>query len=221
MLNPTSHWRLIVEFSCMKNNDEHVFFTGAEITSQNFRVAFEKLKPSLSLSQLFDEPSLIICRPVYQEEFDLGLSISRGVSVFDEDAPEITKILDGLYKLLDEIKNRLKYFKPELCTPIHILDEIIASHYYDCMSGGMPTGMVVACRRMIKSFDLDLSHPVYPGKKPSPRDARLVEIIGNKEGWYTLKDFIDETEAIEAKFASSKLFDDVLEVRFLPAFKGG
>ena len=72
-----------------------------------------------------------------------------------------------------------------------VISDIVAYSFYDCMSGGMEQTCVLACRAIIRQCGCDLDEPVYPGKKGSGRG----EVAGmDATGWYTLGDFLRETE---------------------------
>lgn len=182
MPRQTKFWRTIFETSVMSNNDEYAFCSEQQYDYKSFH---EGVASKFSNSP-FSNPHLVICRPIFEEELEAGLILNfKPRSCFDGDNPDITFTLDGLYKFIDNVQKRYESFNERSRNPTSVVESIIAQHYYDCMSGGMPISMLVACRMAIKQFKCNLSVPVYPGKdrnKPG------------EEGWYTLKDFMDETE---------------------------
>lgn len=175
-------YRWIVEMSSMSNNDEWVYHKNEVVSFEEFHERYED-----RMNAFGECPRLVICRPVFQEELDEGLNAEYKGDAWDEKAPKITKTLDGLYQLINNIHGRLECFNEKSKNPTHIVESIIAQNFYDCMSGGMPIGMIGGCRMMIKYFDCDLDAPVYPGKI---RD----EDLPDQEGWYTLRDFMVETK---------------------------
>jgi hypothetical protein len=181
MPRQTKFWRIVFETSMMSNNDEYAFCSEQQLDYETFH---ENIAPRLKASP-FSMPRLVICRPIFEEELEAGLVLNfKPRSCFDEDKPDITITLDGLYKFINNVQKRYESFNERSRNPTSVVESIIAQHYYDCMSGGMPISMLVACRMAIKQFKCNLSVPVYPGKDNKP----------GEEGWYTLKDFMDETE---------------------------
>lgn len=171
----TAYFRWIVELSCMPNNDEYVIHSA----QQTNYTEFEKVKQRIfNITPLFD-PYLVICRPVFLEEIKAELNTRFQGHDYNEKAPEITKTLDALYKLLEAVKGRMEFFGEEHRNVTSILGDIIAQQFYDCMSSGMPIPALIACRILIKKYKCDLTTEVYP------RADRT---------WNTLADFMEETK---------------------------
>lgn len=168
-------YRWLVELSSMTNNDEVVTHKNSPITYQEF----SKSEICNKLKSPFNDPRLVMCRPVFTEEISAGLDISYGGSKLNEKAPEITATFDALYQLKNDIELRIKHFKSK--TPEAVLTHIVASQYYDCMSGGMKHPAVIIAREMFKFFNVDPNTKLYPS------------MVENND-WYTVKDFLDETK---------------------------
>lgn len=166
-------FRWIIERSMMSNNDEVVVHADCDITYEEFKTS--KVKDALADS--WSDPKLVFCRPVFEEELSRGLNTSYIGLTYDETCPPLTRLLDDLHKLVRGVEACMKFFKNP--TPTNILSHIIAYSYYDCMSGGMPKGMMMACRDLVKRYKCDLTHRVYPK---------------GSEEWYTLGDWMSETK---------------------------
>jgi hypothetical protein len=170
MPEQTKYWRNIAELSPLNNNDEVVWFSLSEVDYKEF---YEKAKEDAT--HHWCNPTLVISRPVFEEEIKDGLSIHSNVKSLEfSEQPEITNTLDGLYKLLVSLQNKLRYDK----TIGNAINDTIAYEYYDCMSTGMRIPAIIACRILIKQYSVDLSLETYP----------------NGDQWYTLKDWMEETQ---------------------------
>lgn len=177
-----SCYRVIVELSCMNNNDEHFFYSPVPITRKDV----QKLPHSS-----FDEPSLVVCRPVFPQEIAAGLDVSkRGDNLYGPDElPALTRLLDAYFRL----KGLVEFWRavnPKL-TPSKILAEHIGTVYYDCMSGGMHRWDAVICGELVSHPSIDLDELVYPGKD---RSALHRDEEPSKNTWYTLRDWIEGRE---------------------------
>lgn len=191
-------YRNIVECSCMSNNDEYSFYTSYRLDRTADLLQFV---PSNS----FNQPHLVISRRVQPIEIEQGLGFPvRTCHTFDEKVPEITKILDSVYSIIDAMKFRQTMSrKPHLdektrsiwADPSIFLADIIATNYYDCMSAGMPTYTMALIRYIIETYKPNRSTEVYPGKD------------GDATKWYTLQDFYDSTNKTK----------QIPEIKYLPA----
>lgn len=163
-------FRTIVEMSQMLNNDERIYYT-------------EKPEFKLPRGETFDNPHVVLRRKVLQKEIDAGLKmIDHPVDIFPTSSsvvdPEITEYLDAYEKS----KNFITIFINELeTTPSNALAYYIASHYYDCMSGGMPKFEMAIFYGLCLHPNIDKTTEVYPKSE----DINIFS---------TLKDFIEEVE---------------------------
>ena len=146
----------MVEHSCMRNNDETVMFSDKDYSSEEAVQSFRKF---LYEQPGFDRKRLVICRPVYQEEIELGLKVDYKGSVYQEKPSELTRLLDSLHRFSEHFKVVKKHWTPESQTPAKIVADYLASNYYDCMSSGCPiTDLVIA--RFLCDQGLDLNEQV-------------------------------------------------------------
>ena len=140
-------YRIIIERSCMVNNDEWVFYSPKPIDRE-------------TVHNWADSPKLVLCREVYQQEIDAGLDTPSGMNeVFDEKVPEITSLIDAFFR----VRERIQFWHN--CSGS--MDKAVAheaAQYYDCMSGGVPKYVISVLVYAITSLELDLSTGVYPGK---------------------------------------------------------
>ncbi len=120
----------------------------------------------------FERNAITLSRPVFKEE-NLNTQTTH---TMNEKPSELTQILDAAYK----ISQNWKFWEQHGHDMTHFIVEHIAYSYYDCMSGGMPIGEIQIARRLIRMLNVDLKKTVYPGKKNG--------------GWYTIGDFMVETE---------------------------
>ena len=163
-------YRIVVEYSCMSNNDERIYYI-----DHYEKDTFEKEKFICN-----NDGRIVISRPVYDIEIEQGLKTEVvGLSMFDEKTPDITSFFDGIYKMksyCDVFKDIIVDFNIK-----HIVDHF-AAQYYDCMSGGLSIYITSIIKELSKRDDVDKSIRIYPGK--------------NKEGdeWYTLQDFLDSVD---------------------------
>lgn len=178
----TGIYRVVVERSSMSNNDEIVFHTDLEYAHETWKES----KTYRAIKRPYEDPKLVLCRSVFLAEIKEGLDCTFIGETYDETPPKITMVIDGLQRLLDSIGWRAQVFKEP--TPANLMQDFIAYAYYDCMSGGMPSVQVVACRYLIEKYKCDLSTPVYPGKV----EGETVD-MGDQSTWYTLGDWMEET----------------------------
>ena len=169
-------WRCIVERSNMSNNDETVSHLDHEVAPEDFRRG---------------GPRLVFCRPVLAAEVEAGLDTAYEGDRYDEDAPKLTRTFDGLYRFVRDVAHRLRAWRDEAKTITNVVVDIVAYSYYDCMSGGMDRTCALACRAIVRQYDLDLGTPVYPGREGSGRGVDEGERV---DGWYTLGDWMRATE---------------------------
>lgn len=158
-----------------------------------------------SMTRMFTSPTLVFSRPIFREEVDAGLPLDYVGSMVDWEAPDdapprwpqLTVLLDGLYNLIDGIQWRGEVFREDSRTPTYMIGDYIAQHYYDCMSGGMPHAAVLACRLLVRQYNCDLGHALYP----SSEDHLGSCADGKYDGWYTIGDFLESTKGSEAEMA--------------------
>lgn len=190
----------------MINNDEQVFYTDVPIS----RI----VEPGPD-SILADDMHLVFSRPVYQEELDEGLVERVGrtwMATADIDPPIITISLDGIYKFREHFVTWRKLtgqddFKTSLTK---VITHFIASNFYDCMSGGCPRSALALCREIIQRFQLPKDAEVYPDAIPHEE--------GEEATWYTIKDFMRETEdTFVLQFELLKLVEELMPELIPPA----
>jgi len=160
-------YRNIIEYSCMSNNDERISYTD---------------KPLNSKDVFSQDKFLVFSRPVYDLEIEEGLKTHKySISCFDEKIPDITSFLDTLYRLKFRYEG-LKVISQKEITIEHII-KYISDSFYDCMSGGMPAYLGSICKRLCEEFpdEIDLAMELYPCSEET-----------KENGWYTLKDFLEE-----------------------------
>lgn len=174
-------WRNVVELSCMSNNDEVVFY------SKNQFLWSDNLKDYFPSSPM-REPQLVVSRPVFHVELDQGLMSKETATTYPrpEEAPAVSLFLDAFFKIQRKmaLKAELRKLGSKV-TSSQVLADYIAYSYYDCMSGGMPKYELLILCEALRSYDVDLSTEVYPGK--------------NKSEWYTLQDFLESTKEFYEK----------------------
>lgn len=153
-------WRTILELSGMSNNDEFVVHTAQEITHSD-------LPAYRNLAWGRQAPTLVMSRLVLEAEVTSGLNTSyrgRIVSLshrnLDENAPPITRTLDELHKLL----NQLRFWVADLNThPHEAISLIISRGFCDGMSGGLSFTTLSALRAIIERhripLDLEVDEP--------------------------------------------------------------
>lgn len=167
--------RLVIERSCMSNNDElYVHWPQSMLDELNADVEKHGWK--------------IVCdRPVYVEELEAGLDVTRIETSIDtvwkladlgvELYPELTQALDGLYKL----RRGLDFYVNTLGgSPGLAVVDLVAQHFYDCMSGGADRWYLEACTRLLVALKVPLDEPIYPKRGDG--------------GWHTVGDFLEEIQ---------------------------
>jgi hypothetical protein len=182
-------FRLIVERSCMANNDEWVRFTTSEkdLSSKTERDALNKEIYEGS-SGAFDRATLQVCRPVFQEEIQAGLNIDYRGSAWDEKPPKITEFIDGFYKLAKSYEFSKEYMNMVREDGSFDLGKWVAyyagTHFYDCMSAGCNPLTLSVLRHLAEQPGINLDEYVYPSMGgPGDKDHE------------TLQDFLDECES--------------------------
>lgn len=177
-------YRVIVELTCMMNNDEIFFYTKKKITTDD-------LSTYIHTSRFMDKPHVALCRPVYQQEIDAGLDISKRGEMYRSEFPDITLLLDAYYVLKGQadlwFREIPKKVGKPLGTPSDFLAIHIGSSAYDCMSGGMPLWEGYICYYLCQHPAIDLDALVYPGKDRSKGGE---DGEPNKDSWYTLRDWL-------------------------------
>lgn len=175
-------YRIIVELSCMANNDEISFYSEEQASHDTVK--------SLKRSP-FDDPRLVLCRPVFSQEVDAGLDITKRGSRFDENVPEVTNLLDAFFKIKNDVDFWTSVANGKLrMTPSAFLARHIGNAYYDCMSCGMPGMEAAICAHLCEHPSVNLDELVYPGKNPGDGEP-------SEETWYTLGDWLAETRKSE------------------------
>jgi len=154
-------FRNIVELSPMINNHEVVFFS-------NVIQTYETIHKTNSTARLR------LSRPVFQQEVDAGLNLQFNGAIEKEAAVEITKWIDALWQIREQVKF-WKQVQPA-STPDFILAHLIGTDYYDCMSGGCPLFKMEIYKALASHPSINPAEPVYPA--------------GDK--WSTLSDFLKE-----------------------------
>ena len=110
--------RIILEMSCMVHNDEQVLYR--DIPEGTTVEATNMCKRSM-----FDDPRVVLQRPVFQEEISEGLDTSYKGENRRDKLPELTLILDDYFSLhrfltfWDEIKK--KGFRKIQCSSQYIV----------------------------------------------------------------------------------------------------
>lgn len=75
-------FRMVVERSCMHNNDEYVLY----VTEENNVEALQAFKKACGN---WDQPHVVVYRPVYMQEVEAGLKLCGG-SRFNLKEPSLT-----------------------------------------------------------------------------------------------------------------------------------
>ena len=141
----------------MSNNDEHVIYSPTQWDRKQDR-------------------QVVLSRLVTQNEIDAGLD-TKNQSLFGKKEPEITRLIDSLYRIQDRIKFWFK-IKNDLGQAIAY---IVSQDYYDCMSGGMDKYVASALIFAMHENNVNMDTQVYP---------RMTEEEG-EDSWYTLQDFCE------------------------------
>jgi hypothetical protein len=157
-------FRNIVERSVMTNNDEVVFYSEKELSFEQFNEGnIQETMKSFNISiNMFDDPNLVISRPIFPVEKEEGLKIETDnwTSVFDEKVPEITKFLDDLFKLSRYFLGRKEHF-----SHVPLYKSVIwkiGMDYYDCMSGGTSKYSLSILQTVMKALNIDEDVSLYP-----------------------------------------------------------
>lgn len=213
----TGTWRWVVELSVMSNNEEVVLHADRDISYEEFNDSDTRREPGGP----FRSPMLVFSRPVFVAELKAGLDAGYHGNRYEEECPEITTLLDGLYRFFRDVEFRLHAWRNEAKSITNVISDIIAYSFYDCMSGGMDRTCVLACRAIIKKYGCDFDKPVYPGKTGSGRG----EIAGmDATGWYTLGDWMRETERAGADEEFLRevgpLFEPLIQQKLLLSSEG-
>lgn len=175
-------YRTLVSHDIMINNNELVEYFSHKITGEE------------------SGGRLVLCREVFQEELDAGLDINYRGSIWDEEIPKVTRVLDAYYRVRtffevwEDIQERTpdpSYTPMSLST---LLTHQIAINYYDCLSGGCPSAMLSVFRHIIEKYNIDRSLEVYP----------------SDDKWYTIDDFMNDTKSVER-------FEDIIEECLMPS----
>lgn len=162
-------YRIIIEKSIMNNNDEYVFYSSV-LDDKN--IFLQTVKGP------FDNPMVVLERPVYQIEIDQGLQINKNsISCLHEEIPTITRQIDALYK----IKSRIEFQKEHgISQPSKFIASYLGTFFYDCMSCGMPKWELALIKFFAQQENIDKTTIVYPRH--------------GTEKWITIEDFLHETE---------------------------
>ena len=200
-------WRTLFELSSMSNNQEMVLHTAERIPSmreleidpdgsdrlemyRDYADAIHKLTGVRLHVDVWSCPRRLFSRQVLPAELTAGLDTNfRGQTQWhddeseDEKAPELTRIIDALTKMLDRVSGLASFMTPE-----HALVEFLAYDFYDCMSGGSSTWALAMVRELVDKYKIDLTLDVYP----APEDH--LEKTGR--AWYNLADFLEEIKSI-------------------------
>lgn len=182
---PKYKYRNIIEKSGMLNNDEWVLYTTEPLDYGS------NIIKSISTSD-FNDPRLILTRPVYDIEYEEGLTIKNPVFLDDENSPEITRLLDSLHIISDNIKfnkeisekTKNKKHKENLLDPTNLLSELVAANFYDCMSCGMSKHTIAVIRYLMENYKtINWDTYVYPRGL-------------SNDDFYTLRDFYNTTKNV-------------------------
>lgn len=128
-----------------------------------------------------------VSRPIFQEEH-LEQEISNFflspnlIPTHQENPSQLTWDLDGFYRIARQLAAYKEIFA-EKFTPSDAIAHIVATNYYDCMSGGMSTPAYQVCILLAQLPQIVKTTKVYPGK-----DDKL-------DIWYTLEDFIQTSKS--------------------------
>jgi hypothetical protein len=188
-MSPKEYWRLVVERSCMANNDEVVQYWEGPISEDKQKETREDFYKR--------GEHVVHLRRVLPEEIALGLNVEFKGHVDDEKIPDLTLYIDAFTWLKDQVEIWGTIGSDKM-TPSKILAHLIAYDYYDCMSGGCPGYRYAIYAYLLKNGNFDMGTPVYPGKddkvirKESDPSRDILDL--DTTGWYTLQDFLDTVE---------------------------
>jgi hypothetical protein len=172
-------WRNIVEMSCMINNDEFIFYSKEEVMHEHIKKYIR--------GRAFDDPKLMLSRPVFQIEIEQGLDVFSGVKdVFSFEDPNITKFIDAYFKVKQAAWAWQDFLK-EKFTVSKFLSRYVGNSMYDCMSGGLPMYELLICRELVQNPEVDRTEYVYPTS-----DKKFTS--ENNRDYYNLQDFLNETK---------------------------
>lgn len=128
----------------------------------------------------FSDPKLMLSRPIFDLEIEQGLDTTYKGKKFNEKSPEITKFLDAYFIIKQVASSDL--------SPSKIIAFHIGTNFYDAMSGGLPGHELAILRHVILNHEeVNLQEEVYPRH-------------GEKEPWYTIADFLEETKDFDMSF---------------------
>ena len=169
----TNTIRSVHEQSCMVNNEEYVCHTNlAKFDKSNFK-------------------NLAFYRKVLREEIEAGLDISFQGNKFYEKCPELTSMLDAIAKIAGHIsiykRSRIGMSNQE------IVIQYVASRFYDCMSGGMSTSEILACRVILEKIGYESDSLVYPSSEKARKNCVENDESPSPLSWHTVEDFMSET----------------------------
>jgi len=171
-------YRVIIERSCMNNNWEYVCYIP---TTYGGPPVAESLAIMAGIPfSAFDSPHLRLIRRIFVPE---RLDTHYVGEAFNEVKPsKFTGVLDAAFSLTREIdvdKYLIEVGGKEFDVS-KFLANTIARSFYDAMSGGMPTAEMIILRQFCSHPSVDLDTRVYPRAEG--------------EEWYTIRDFMEETE---------------------------
>jgi len=168
-------YRVLIERSMIHNNDVHIIC----VPQGGLPIVREKSKDGWGMG-------VVLERPIYQEEIDAGLDTSYTGDAFQaqdqEKIPVVTKQIDSLYRLkkyLDFSRDIAAKGGPAF----DLQDSItyyVATHYYDCMSGGIDMWDLIILKTVLLHKGYDGTAQVYP----------------RGDGWSTLDDFLEEVKDV-------------------------
>lgn len=176
---PGTIFRVVTEHSSMRNNDEWVrYISNRDLSSPEAVDAYGKELWEQSTSPLFKK-RLVICRAVAPEEVAEGLDPTFRGSALDEKIPELTRLLDSLFRLSEHFRFVRRFWQEDQQIPSKVIAEYAASNFYDCMSGGCPFNDLAILRKLCDLPNINLDEEVYPT---------------HGEKWHTLRDFMAEID---------------------------
>jgi hypothetical protein len=156
-------WRNLIELSSMFNNDEYIVHTDRELTFEEVHEG----KVEVVQGPDFSKPRLIFSRPVTPIEIERGLNTSFRGRIFgfteerNENAPEVTQVIDELTKLINSFQFLTEYVKDEYNNLRDHIVYLIETHFYDCMSGGCSYYWLAAIRKLIEKYNIDPNTPLW------------------------------------------------------------
>lgn len=181
----TVFYRHIVELSPMINNDEVVIYMTECITNIDEMKKVVRFRESA-----FSTPTIVIARPIFEEEKDVLLSLALKHNLVYrltdhcQEESRTTHFLDCIYRFKDRIDFVKMYttMKDNFDASRFLAMEI-GLNYFDCMSSGCPRDLFLLYQTMLRvNPNIDLTTEVYP------IGSYQKEKYGNRD-WYTLQDF--------------------------------